>query len=187
MMNRFEALDEHSERLLWAMWLDIEQAQLPGISELMAFLGHHALTEGAVGRSKIGKEELPATLDRLETGGYIDKREGYVYLTRKGLDAVRQIKPAGEVGAFALPADAGPAGDMAPDLEIDELWKVIPEHNWDRTAVKLWNEGYSYREIGDHLGITQKTAQNRIGELRGQFPGNVLTDKERRRLRSPAK
>lgn len=184
--NDFEALDEHGKRLLWAMWLDLEQAQLPGISELLAFFGHQALTERAVRRSRIGSEELPATLDRLEIGGYIARREEYVYLmTRKGLDTARQLKQAVEGGAFALPAEAGPAGDMAPDPEIDELWKVIPEHNWDRAAVMLWNKGYSYREIGNKIGVNQKTAQNRIGELRRQFPSHVLTDKERRRLRSP--
>lgn len=59
-------------------------------------------------------------------------------------------------------------------------WKLIPEHRWDRTAVKMWCEGYLGQEIANRVNVTAKTVHNRLSRLRQLYPdADIPLDSER--------
>lgn len=49
-------------------------------------------------------------------------------------------------------------------------WELIPDHLWDRVAVRLWCLGRSNQEIGRRLHLRPRTVTNRIGLLRKLYP-----------------
>lgn len=59
-------------------------------------------------------------------------------------------------------------------------WELIPEHRWDRTAVKMWCEGYLGQEIANRVNVTAKTVHNRLSRLRQLYPdADIPLDSER--------
>jgi hypothetical protein len=70
----------------------------------------------------------------------------------------------------------------------DEPWLRIPDHRWDREAVKLWCEGHTTREIAQRLkkdnkaNVSADRVRNRLSELRcSGYSAEVPKDRERRR------
>lgn len=62
-------------------------------------------------------------------------------------------------------------------------WDSIPDHNWDREAVKLWWEGFSGKEIALKVGCNKERVHNRLCELRKIHDVNIVpTDEMRRRI-----
>ena len=59
-------------------------------------------------------------------------------------------------------------GEESHQLVADHLepWESIPDHSWDREAVRLWCNGYSYKQIGRALGLSQGRISNRFSDLR---------------------
>jgi len=57
-------------------------------------------------------------------------------------------------------------------------WERIPDHFWDRQAVKMWNEGHTNREISNRVGVTPEAVTNRISELRKEFTIAVVPYKK---------
>jgi hypothetical protein len=57
-------------------------------------------------------------------------------------------------------------------------WEQIPDHNWDRKALELWCTGYTHREIGDKVGVTGKTVQNRMIDLRKFYGTEIVPYKK---------
>ena len=59
-------------------------------------------------------------------------------------------------------------GEESYQLEADHLepWESIPDHSWDREAVRLWCNGSSYKQIGLALGLSQGRISNRFSDLR---------------------
>lgn len=64
----------------------------------------------------------------------------------------------------------------------DEPWNQIPDHLWDRTAVQMWREGYTSKEIALSVGVTPRRVTNRLSELRQRYPHIVLTNDMRREM-----
>ena len=56
-----------------------------------------------------------------------------------------------------------PAGESAHD---PQPWQAIPDHLWDRAAVKLWCMGYTNQEIADKVKDPPRTVTNCICALR---------------------
>jgi hypothetical protein len=62
-------------------------------------------------------------------------------------------------------------------------WDNIPDHLWDRHAVKLWCEGYSNQDIARWVNVHPRTVTNRISELRRRYPrAGIPTHKQRIKL-----
>ena len=58
-------------------------------------------------------------------------------------------------------------GDLAGDGAHDrQPWQVIPDHLWDRVAVKLWCAGYTNKEIADKVKVHPRTVTKCICALR---------------------
>ncbi len=57
----------------------------------------------------------------------------------------------------------GLAGTPDP---TDKPWELIPDHLWDRRALRLWWEGLTCPEIGERLSQAPKTVRNRLTQLR---------------------
>ena len=59
------------------------------------------------------------------------------------------------------------------ESEIIDPWEKIPDHRWDRKALRLWREGLSAPEIASKLRnegeLTAKSIHNRLSILRGQY------------------
>lgn len=61
-------------------------------------------------------------------------------------------------------------------------WEKIPDHLWDRVAVRLWWEGHLAKEIANAVRTTPERVTNRLSELRRQYgPEIVPYDKDRRK------
>jgi len=67
---------------------------------------------------------------------------------------------------------AMPAGDP---------WELIPDHLWDRRALRLWWEGLTCPEIGRRLSQAPKTVRNRLTMLRKEYGTDVVPTNRRRR------
>ena len=52
-------------------------------------------------------------------------------------------------------------------------WEKIPDHLWDREAVRMLLKGCTNKEIADKLGISDATVANRFSELRRDNKGLV--------------
>ena len=68
--------------------------------------------------------------------------------------------------------------------ETTPPWEQIHDDLWDRTALKMWHEGYSNREIGESVNVSPATVTNRLSELRKQYGLEIvpLKNEIRRRL-----
>lgn len=82
-----------------------------------------------------------------------------------------------------------PATESKGQREREKPWELIPDHNWDRMAVKLLHEGNTNWKIGHRIGISEKRVANRLSELRGDYPKlvptrNQLRERERDRARA---
>ena len=70
----------------------------------------------------------------------------------------------------------------------DEPWLRIPDHRWDRDAVRLWWEGYTAKAIAIKLKMADKAnvgadrVRNRLSELRRDHRAEVPTDSERGKI-----
>ncbi len=64
----------------------------------------------------------------------------------------------------------------------DQPWELIPDHLWDRRALKLWWEGLTCPEIGERLSQAPKTIRNRLTLLRQAY-GLEIVPLNRRRER----
>lgn len=60
-----------------------------------------------------------------------------------------------------------------------EVWPCerIPDHNWDRKAVRLWRGGSTYREIATRLDKKISTVGNRIRWLRQEYGEDIVPKK----------
>jgi len=84
---------------------------------------------------------------------------------------------------------SAPTQDAAPSSEPqaaqgDDVpsWERIPEHAWDRQALKLWWEGFTSPEIGLQVNVTGDRVRNRLSELRKKHGNEIVpTDEERKR------
>jgi hypothetical protein len=62
-------------------------------------------------------------------------------------------------------------------------WENIPNHLWDRDAVKLWCLGFSSQEIASWVQVHPRTVTNRLSELRRCYPkAGIPTHKQRMKL-----
>lgn len=69
-----------------------------------------------------------------------------------------------------------------PAQQEKQPWNLIPDHLWDRTAIKLWWDGFTNNEIGKKVGVTPRVVTNRISELRRLYPdADIPTNEERRK------
>jgi hypothetical protein len=75
-------------------------------------------------------------------------------------------------GAEPKPAETG--ADESP-------WERIPDHNWDRQALRLWWEGYTCPEIGDRIHVATKTVLNRLSLLRQEHGDAIVPTNAQRR------
>ena len=60
-------------------------------------------------------------------------------------------------------------------------WEIIPDHLWDRAAVKVWCSGFSNREIAKWVKVHPRTVTNRICELRRRYPQAGIPTGEQRK------
>ena len=71
-------------------------------------------------------------------------------------------------------------------IRADKPWLRIPDHLWDRDAVRLWWEGNTAREIAQELeskgkaNVKHSRIRNRLSELRKVYPAEVPLSQERR-------
>jgi hypothetical protein len=59
---------------------------------------------------------------------------------------------------------------------------LIPDHLWDRQALRLWWEGLTCPEIGRRLSQAPKTVRNRLTLLRKEYGTDVVPTNRRRRM-----
>jgi hypothetical protein len=64
-----------------------------------------------------------------------------------------------------------PAGDP---------WELIPDHLWDRRALRLWCDGLTSTEIGERISQAPKTVRNRLSQLRKQHGAEIVPLNRRR-------
>lgn len=87
----------------------------------------------------------------------------------------------------AIPSGENEQADAQDENELleGEPWMQIPDHLWDRKAVKLWLYGHSQKEIAESIGedLKEATVNNRICQLRRDFPSIVIYEAERKRRR----
>jgi hypothetical protein len=62
-----------------------------------------------------------------------------------------------------------------------EPWEKIPDHLWDRLAVKMWREGYTNKDIGEIVFVSPRRVTNRLSELRMSFGTDIVPTNEMRR------
>jgi hypothetical protein len=67
----------------------------------------------------------------------------------------------------------------------DDPWELIPDHLWDRQALRLWWEGLTCPEIGRRLSQAPKTVRNRLTLLRKAYGTDVVPTNRRRRMPNP--
>ncbi len=67
----------------------------------------------------------------------------------------------------------------------DRPWELIPDHLWDRRALRLWWEGLTCPEIGRRLSQAPKTVRNRLTLLRKVYGTDVVPTNRRRRMPNP--
>ena len=61
-------------------------------------------------------------------------------------------------------------------------WEKIPDHAWDKQALKLWWEGFTCPEIGLQVNVTGDRVRNRLSELRKEHGEEIVpTDEKRKR------
>jgi hypothetical protein len=53
-------------------------------------------------------------------------------------------------------------------------WEEVPDHNWDREAVRLWWEGHTVPEIARQVFVEEKTARNRLTILRQTYGNKIV-------------
>jgi hypothetical protein len=61
-------------------------------------------------------------------------------------------------------------------------WELIPDHLWERQALRLWWEGLTCPEIGRRLSQAPKTVRNRLTLLRKEYGTDVVPTNRRRRI-----
>lgn len=85
--------------------------------------------------------------------------------------------PAPSAPSAASLESAPPQGEKPP-------WEQIPDHEWDRKALKLWWEDYPGPEISQQLHVAHKTVTNQLSLLRKLY-GEALvpTEQQRRKWR----
>lgn len=59
-------------------------------------------------------------------------------------------------------------------------WEQIPDHYWDRDALRLWWSGYTNIEIGKSISVTPRRVTNRLSDLRKLFGEEIVPKKEQR-------
>jgi hypothetical protein len=67
-------------------------------------------------------------------------------------------------------------------MAADNPWELIPDHLWDRHALRLWWEGLTCPEIGRRLSQAPKTVRNRLTMLRKQYGTDIVPTNRRRRM-----
>ena len=82
---------------------------------------------------------------------------------------------------------ANDSESSSPMVDNDP-WDRIPDHRWDRRAVKCLWEGLTDPEIAKTLdGLDAKTVTNRLSTLRRLYPDHVPTRGELRKRRGLSK
>lgn len=66
-------------------------------------------------------------------------------------------------------------------IQKRQPWEAIPDHLWDRLAVKLWCSGYTNQEIAQRVKVHPRTITNRISELRRRYPAAAIPTQEQRK------
>lgn len=64
----------------------------------------------------------------------------------------------------------------------NQPWELIPDHLWDRQALRLWWEGLTCPEIGRRLAQAPKTVRNRLTLLRKEYGTDLVPTNRRRRM-----
>jgi hypothetical protein len=84
---------------------------------------------------------------------------------------------------------AAPLGVETPRTIVDpppgamaagDPWALIPDHLWDRRALRLWWAGLTCVEIGVRISQAPKTVRNRLTQLRKQHGIQVVPFNGRR-------
>jgi hypothetical protein len=67
--------------------------------------------------------------------------------------------------------------------ENSKSWMRIPDHYWDREAVKMWCNGHTNTEIANKVGVEPRSVTNRLSQLRRLHPeAGIPYHAERRKL-----
>jgi hypothetical protein len=77
-----------------------------------------------------------------------------------------------------------PVADLAPPpgaMPASDPWALIPDHLWDRQALRLWWAGLTCVEIGARISQAPKTVRNRLTMLRKEYGTDVVPTNRRRR------
>jgi len=108
-------------------------------------------------------------------------------LTYLGVDPsdVLQVETENDVLPSGKASETSPAAQVAGRTQParkrykgPKPWERIPDHGWDRAAVKLLFDGYTDPEIAGKLHLSAKTVTNRLSALRGLYPKIVLKREE---------
>jgi hypothetical protein len=120
-------------------------------------------------------------------GRFVDALFDYLFklwtaLLEDGLEPIQTPVNKEAISDLAQVATSIQNNELEPKLNA---WEQIPDHKWDRLAVRLLWEEYQDPEIRDKIDkrLTSKTITNRLSVLRQQFPKLVPTREQLKRLR----
>ena len=110
--------------------------------------------------------------------------EQLTYLGVDPLDVLQvetesNVLPPGKASEKSPAAQAaGRAQPTRKRYKGPKPWERIPDHSWDRAAVKMLFDGYTDPEIAEKLHVSAKTVTNKLSALRGLYPQIVLKREE---------
>ena len=105
----------------------------------------------------------------------------YFQLVRAHFGVSEGCPASTEDSVELLSAEVQGSPAMAARAEYDALlagrpWEKIPDHLWDRLAVRAWWQGHTYAEIARYNigGVKEARVRNRLTELRGEHGEEIV-------------
>lgn len=149
-----------SRRRAWAIHL-----HLPGPELLSCHIRHLTLNLEAIrmpGRYPVMFTLTPQGHTFPEVAAFAESFLAWCQATYRAAPITGNSVPA-RPGTTAPVMGRTAANPVDP---TDKPWERIPDHLWDRRALKLWWEGLTCPEIGQRLSQAPKTIRNRLTQLR---------------------
>jgi len=166
-----------SRRRVWAIHLHLPGPELPGRHINKLTLNLEAVR--MPGRYPVTFTLTPQGHTFPEVAAFAEAFMAWCQATYRAAPRTGKARPITEPSVLGQAA----AKALGP---TDKPWELIPDHLWDRRALKLWWEGLTCPEIGERLSQAPKTIRNRLTQLRKAYgPAVVPFNRRRDRVGTP--